>query len=245
MNFKIALSALILIIFSCKDSDNVLNSYNFEEVRIEEEYKALGVELKLQLLGDFVVADLLFSNSSDRPIKVPYWIILENGLDRDCFDLIDRNGNRLEYKGVLVKRAPAREADLREIVPGQTIKTRTILNRNYEIREQSLPLTVRFQMYRYFESNVARVGVDNKSINSIDKYNKAVNILNNYLLELVVERDSLLDKNQNDISDDELKRLKEVRREIRQVKSILRRKGEDYNVFEKADEINKLKSNDE
>lgn len=151
------LAALIIIIFSCKGNDNMFNNYNFEEVTIEEEYKALGVELKLKMDGDYVVADLLFSNSSDKAVKVPYWILLENGLDRDCFDIIDRKGKRLEYEGVMIKRAPAGEAQLRQIEPGKPIKVSTILNHNYKITKKSLPLTVRFGMYGYFVSNVERV----------------------------------------------------------------------------------------
>lgn len=81
---------------------------------------------------DDVVAAVTITNDSTGTIVVPRWQIPGARLEADLFQ-VTRDGQAVEYLGILVKRPAPTRSDLVAIGPGQSISGRTELSRHYDM----------------------------------------------------------------------------------------------------------------
>ena len=59
------------------------------------------------------------TNTSRQAIKVPAWQLPSGTLDSDLFDVY-RNGEKVDYVGKMIKRAPVTDADFITLRAGET-----------------------------------------------------------------------------------------------------------------------------
>ena len=81
---------------------------------------------------DDVVASVTITNDSARTMVVPRWQVPGARLEADLFQ-VTRDGQPVDYTGMLVKRPAPTPADFVAIAPGQSISGRTELSRHYDM----------------------------------------------------------------------------------------------------------------
>ena len=81
---------------------------------------------------DDVVAAVTITNDSARTMVVPRWQIPGTRLEADLFQ-VTRDGQPVNYTGILVKRPAPTPADFVAIAPGQSISGSTELSRHYDM----------------------------------------------------------------------------------------------------------------
>ncbi|MEO8195546.1 MAG: M35 family metallo-endopeptidase [Thermoanaerobaculia bacterium] len=81
---------------------------------------------------DDVVAAVTITNDSARTMVMPRWQVPGARLEADLFQ-VTRDGQPVDYTGILVKRPAPTPADFVAIAPGQSISGRTELSRHYDM----------------------------------------------------------------------------------------------------------------
>ncbi|MEO7796028.1 MAG: M35 family metallo-endopeptidase [Thermoanaerobaculia bacterium] len=82
--------------------------------------------------NDDVVAMVTITNDSARTMVLPRWQVPGARLDANLFD-VTRDGQAVDYLGILVKRPAPTPADFVAIAPGKSISARTELSRHYDM----------------------------------------------------------------------------------------------------------------
>jgi peptidyl-Lys metalloendopeptidase len=93
-----------------------------------------AIEVDRAWLGaqDDVLASVTITNESARTMLVPRWLIPGGRLEADLFQ-VTRDGQPVEYLGILVKRPAPAPADFVAIAPGESLTGRTELTRYYDM----------------------------------------------------------------------------------------------------------------
>jgi len=85
------------------------------------------------------------TNTSRQAIKVPAWQLPSGTLDSDLFDVY-RNGEKVDYVGKMIKRAPVTEADFITLRAGETKLINADLSSVYDMTSDG-EYSVRFKSY--------------------------------------------------------------------------------------------------
>ncbi|MEO8002080.1 MAG: M35 family metallo-endopeptidase [Arenimonas sp.] len=95
--------------------------------------------------GNNGVVQFKITNTSKQAIKVPNWQLPSDSLNSDLFDVY-LNGKKVDYVGVMVKRAPITDADFITLRPGETKLVSADLSSVYDMTTDG-EYSIRFKSY--------------------------------------------------------------------------------------------------
>ncbi|WP_207514579.1 hypothetical protein [Longitalea luteola] len=95
--------------------------------------KPINLQLSIEVNNDDVIANVNFLNNSSTILYLDYWTIgLNKTLTNSIFSIRDENNKHVLYSGAMAYRKIVPE-DFIPLNPGESINTRIIVNRDYEI----------------------------------------------------------------------------------------------------------------
>lgn len=93
----------------------------------------IDIELSLEKKDRIIIAHLLFVNNTSNNSYLDRQTICINGeFSRSVFSIIDDNGNKIRYKGEMIKR-DVRPEDFIILEPSDSINTSIVLNEGYQL----------------------------------------------------------------------------------------------------------------
>jgi peptidyl-Lys metalloendopeptidase len=95
--------------------------------------------------GDSGNVQFRITNTSKNAIKIPNWQLPSGQLDSDLFDVY-QNGQKIDYVGKMIKRAPITEADFVTLRAGETKLINADLSSVYDMTQDG-QYSVRFKSY--------------------------------------------------------------------------------------------------
>lgn len=134
--------SFLMLLVSCNGTDSAEKDLSNTIVDWGEDQKE-GILTKIETnkkvynLGNLV--KLKFSiknNTKDSFTFCPWGTPLETPLTSDCLE-IQQNGQKVQYSGMFVKRAPAQKSDYSTIAPNEEVHNILLLNaRNYAFNKK-------------------------------------------------------------------------------------------------------------
>jgi hypothetical protein len=124
-------------------------------------YDGLIAKLGLSIVENNIIAVVTFNNVSSKPICVPFWYILTEGLTNNNFFVINEKNEKAKYIGMMAKRGEPKESDLIEILPGAMVKKEIKINEFYIIPLNSKEIRVKYFVSFKISSNVAKLDLKN------------------------------------------------------------------------------------
>ena len=108
--------------------------------------KLVDIDLSVSINENEITAHLSFSNITDKRIFLDRLTICYNDkIQNNLFKVLDYNNNRIDYKGVMVKRDVTLE-DFIEVDPGKKIEVNISLNEVYKVNKGNM-YTIQYYAY--------------------------------------------------------------------------------------------------
>lgn len=119
----------------------------------------------MSLGGPELEIETVFENLSQTPQLLSPDLICDNKgkSRRSLFQILDKSGKRLKYKGKLVKRAPYTKSEYIELRPGEKISSKCRLDKSYQISQEILPASIKFTAYNS-QPNSGPILIESKAI---------------------------------------------------------------------------------
>jgi hypothetical protein len=115
--------------------------------------KLLDINLSVSINESEIIAHLSFANNTNKKIFLDkLTICYDDEIQNNLFKVIDRNNNRIGYKGVMVKRDVSAE-DFIGVDPGEIIENNISLGEVYKVNKGN---TYTIQYYAYNPSYMER-----------------------------------------------------------------------------------------
>lgn len=97
------------------------------------ETRPVNIDLSIEVNGDDVIANVLFSNTSSEKVYLDAWTICtDDKFRRNIFSIIDENDRHVPYSGMMINRSIDPE-DFIALNPGESTKTKITVNRAYKL----------------------------------------------------------------------------------------------------------------
>lgn len=97
--------------------------------------EAVTTVLEMRSTKGKLIADLTFSNNTEQVIFLDkYTICLDKELTSRVFEVADKDGNKIQYIGKMIKRKPSKD-DFIKLEPEKSISTSVTLDDSYEFRK--------------------------------------------------------------------------------------------------------------
>ena len=115
---------------------------------------ALVVSLELRMnKNEPIMAHLKFTNTSDKPYKLLFWLTLPGGrIDTKNYFKVTMDGEPVAYIGILKKRDPPTASDFIDVKPGEELASVVSLSDAYSIK----PLGTLFVVYSAFNPSLLK-----------------------------------------------------------------------------------------
>jgi hypothetical protein len=108
--------------------------------------KLVDIDLSVSINENEIIAHLSFSNSSNKIIFLDkLTICYDDEIQNNLFKVIDKNNNRVGYKGVMVKRDVSAE-DFIAVDPGEKVEKDISLGEVYKVSKGNV-YTIQFYAY--------------------------------------------------------------------------------------------------
>ena len=127
--------------------------------------KLVDIDLSVVVRENEVVAHLVFSNNTDERIFLDRITICYNSkIQNNLFKVLDKNNNRIDYKGVMLKREITPE-DFIAVSPGENIETNIELDKVYKVEKGN---SYAIQYYAYNPSYKDKLGLTKLESNTVE-----------------------------------------------------------------------------
>jgi hypothetical protein len=97
--------------------------------------KLVDIDLSVNINNSELVAHLVFTNKTDKSVFLDrLTICYDNKIQNNLFKILDKNNERVDYKGVMVKRDVSSE-DFITVNAGESIESNISLNEVYKVNK--------------------------------------------------------------------------------------------------------------
>jgi len=108
--------------------------------------KLIDIELLVSINENEFIANLVFKNNTDKRVFLDrLTICYNNKIENNLFKILDKNNDRVDYKGVMVKRDVSSE-DFISINSGESIETNIALDEVYKVNKGN-KYTIQYYAY--------------------------------------------------------------------------------------------------
>ena len=127
--------------------------------------KLVDIDLTVVVKGNQIIGHLVFSNNTDERIFLERLTICYNSnIQNNLFKVLDKNNNRIDYKGVMRKRDISPE-DFIAVYPGENIETNIELDKVYKVEKGK---RYAIQYYAYNPSYKDKIGLTKLESNTVE-----------------------------------------------------------------------------